>query len=242
MGTNYSSQVQENIIKNTTVNSSSIIQDISQQNAQSLGINQSITLRLEPGAALTCDGNLELLNEGETSQSGISRLDAQQISDITSKIAEDFAQAAVTELEQANSEFNFLQLNIADVVNNAITETETENKVKVEQAIFSTVTQSSSIQQAIEVIISENAAVSVSGDCVFNNTATVDMTSENAVTAFMDSVLTSETAKSVVQDLDTAVEQSNKGVNLTLIIIIVVVVIVVIIAIALGVKYGMAAA
>lgn len=221
MGTNVSTQIQENIIRNVSINSSQIVQNIATSNYNKFGLNQHIELSITEDAVLNCGGGLQLTNKGESSQSGMSRLTAEQFAQIAQDIQTNFITSATAELEQANQEFNFFQGNIATTVQKAVTDTRVENYQAVEQSISQTVSQTTSVQQLIVVRISERGSILVAGDCIFSNDITVTMVTENATAALQDSVLQSDIAQELVQALDDAVTQKNKGVNLTLIFIII---------------------
>jgi len=91
--------------------------------------------------------------------------------------------------------------------------------------------------QTINFLVTETADVLIAGNCTFNQNTSIEYTSQMVTNATIDVVLSQATVQDAMTQWDTAIKQSNKGINLTIIIVIVVVVVIVIIAIALMAKY-----
>ncbi len=217
MGTNVSAVVTTNITRTVNRATVSAQQEIVNSNTSTVDNNQTVTLVLEKGATFSC-GSLSINQEASTSMRALSKASGEQKLDMASIVTQAVQAAAKIAMDQKNEELSLLQNNIAVAVNTAITETENEQTVSLIQKFENIITQTSSTNQTIQILVGEEASLIVAGDCTFNQKSSIEYTSEMTTIAAIEAVLRQESVQNAMIEWDTAIKQTNKGVNLALIL------------------------
>lgn len=235
MGANTSATITRDIVNNVSNETVNLLNNISQTNQSGTDINQSVVIQID--GKLSC-ANLNITNDAKVTMRSLNMITSEQMAALTASIAQKLKAETKTAVGQENAKLNFLQSNLAVVVNEAVTNTVTTQESNITTQFNQTITQSSTIKQGINFIVGAGGEALISGDCNFTQTASVEYTAEQLASAAMQAVLDQQAVQEAAIQWDTAVTQKNTGIDVTMIVVIIIIIIVVVIAIALAAKYG----
>lgn len=215
MGTNTSTSIERNIQESVTTQTTSLLQQFVQANAQNTVNTQEVNIVVN--GKLSC-ASLSITNDAKVSMRSLSQITAQQNNDMQTFVTQALDNASKAQFDQENKGLSAAQTNATKIVREQVELTRNEQKLACTQSFQQTITQTSNNTQRINLTVGENGEIFITGDCVFNNTASVTYTADQVVSATMAVVLGSEQVQKAASDWDTAVKQQNKGLSLGAII------------------------
>lgn len=185
--------------------------------ATSTSVN-SQSIKFEPAGTWICGGDFIISETMKTKLELSSTTETDFASDVANNLDSDLTSLFETNKTQSNEGWGF-GTNIETTMTQSYTDIKTSVINNTSNIVSSTIQASSTDDQSI--IVSSTGDITVGGDCVLTLELVSEVLAQNLVEALSDILVDNDIKVEKTTDIKTTVDQSNTGLDLTVLMMIV---------------------
>lgn len=221
MGSNISSQAVDSLTKTSNKIINEVINDANNQTAVNAYTQQRIFIDAPNINLSNCDLNVSQKTSSKVT--ALAKSNTKLVNDLESKLATEVSKQISQSLDQANTDLNLLQTNIA--ITNTKTKTFVDNEIKtfVKNAINNTVEAKAGADQGI-IFRSDNIKC-VNGKISISQDAIIEAIAQNFAETAVQNIIKSDSTQKLREEIAQKTVQKNTGLGLGLGVIIAIIIV-----------------